>query len=227
MAEAPLFSPHRAVRGGLSTVSQPPSVAGLHAKTAIVREKPSRAQSRTLLPPSLFTNYTTTRYPVVVRPPPLPRQLDVLSGVLAAIEHWDGVRPPAVVFDLDATLFDTRPRTLEILLEYGELVGEGAPELGVEVEPAGAEAAALEHVIEGDRELRDVVRELIGVPAESIVPPVGVDPRNPDFIALAQAFGCAASRPDGPESFGQAVKKALGANGPTLIEIRQDDAWLE
>ncbi|MBZ0116360.1 MAG: haloacid dehalogenase-like hydrolase [Sandaracinaceae bacterium] len=60
-----------------------------------------------------------------MRPPPLPHQLDVLSRVLGQLSSWSGPRAPAVVFDLDATLFDNRPRTLEILMEFrDEIAGE-------------------------------------------------------------------------------------------------------
>ncbi|HJL15292.1 MAG TPA: haloacid dehalogenase-like hydrolase [Sandaracinaceae bacterium LLY-WYZ-13_1] len=64
-----------------------------------------------------------------MRPPPLPHQLDVLSRVLATVTDWSGERAPAVVFDLDATLFDNRPRTLEILMEYREEIAAEDPEL--------------------------------------------------------------------------------------------------
>jgi hypothetical protein len=54
-----------------------------------------------------------------VRPPPLPHQLDVLHRVLRRVaEHPTRKPPPVVVFDLDATLFDNRPRTLDILMEW-------------------------------------------------------------------------------------------------------------
>jgi phosphoglycolate phosphatase-like HAD superfamily hydrolase len=64
-----------------------------------------------------------------VRPPPLPHQLDVLHRVLDAVARWEGARAPAVVFDLDATLFDNRPRTLEILMEYREAIAPDDPGL--------------------------------------------------------------------------------------------------
>ncbi len=60
-------------------------------------------------------------------PPPLPNQVVLLEGILARIVECqtDGARAPLVVFDLDATLFDNRPRTLQILSEYAsEVVGE-------------------------------------------------------------------------------------------------------
>lgn len=64
-----------------------------------------------------------------MRPPPLPHQLDVLSRVLQALATWQGDRAPVVVFDLDATLFDNRPRTLEILMEFREEIADDDPEL--------------------------------------------------------------------------------------------------
>ena len=64
-----------------------------------------------------------------VRPPPLPHQLDLLTTVLSTVEAWEGQRSPAVVFDLDATLFDNRARTLEILVEYREMIASSDPEL--------------------------------------------------------------------------------------------------
>ncbi len=64
-----------------------------------------------------------------VRPPPLPHQLDVLRRILAEAADHAAKPAPAVVFDLDATLFDNRPRTLEILMELREEVVEGDPDL--------------------------------------------------------------------------------------------------
>lgn len=67
-----------------------------------------------------------------MRPPPLPHQSNLLRAVLdriaAATEA--GGRTPLVVFDLDATLYDNRPRTLEILMEYREQILDGRPEIG-------------------------------------------------------------------------------------------------
>src|SRR5215211_3705598 len=50
-----------------------------------------------------------------------------------------------------------------------------AADLGVEVETAGSESAGLEDVITGKRHLRDIHRELVGVPAEKIVAAIDVD----------------------------------------------------
>jgi thiamine pyrophosphate-dependent acetolactate synthase large subunit-like protein len=58
------------------------------------------------------------------------------------------------------------------------------------------------------------------------VPPLAVAPRNPDFVALAEAFGARGRRPAGPDDLGACVAEALAASGPTLIEVRQDSDWL-
>jgi hypothetical protein len=41
----------------------------------------------------------------------------------------EGARTPVVVFDLDATLYDNRPRTLEILMQYREEILEAQPDV--------------------------------------------------------------------------------------------------
>ena len=58
------------------------------------------------------------------------------------------------------------------------------------------------------------------------IPEIGVNPRNPDFMKIAEGFGCHGVRPDSPASFASAVDKALHAPVPTVIEIREDAGWL-
>ncbi len=53
------------------------------------------------------------------------------------------------------------------------------------------------------------------------IPPLGVVARNPDFQALARAFGVEAVRVSEPAALTAAIRAALGAAGPTLIEIPQ------
>jgi thiamine pyrophosphate-dependent acetolactate synthase large subunit-like protein len=55
---------------------------------------------------------------------------------------------------------------------------------------------------------------------------IGVYQTNPDFQAIARAYRCRAVRPDGPAALGQAIGRALHADHPTLIEVREDDPWL-
>lgn len=66
-----------------------------------------------------------------MRPPPLPHQTQVLASALERVASYaaERGRSPLCVFDLDATLYDNRPRTLEILLEYREEVLDTQPEV--------------------------------------------------------------------------------------------------
>ncbi|MFC0531645.1 thiamine pyrophosphate-binding protein [Phytohabitans kaempferiae] len=57
---------------------------------------------------------------------------------------------------------------------------------------------------------------------------LGTDLVNPDFVALAGAFGLAASRVEGPDALADALRKAIAADEPTLIEVpvgEMPDAW--
>jgi thiamine pyrophosphate-dependent acetolactate synthase large subunit-like protein len=67
--------------------------------------------------------------------------------------------------------------------------------------------------IQDDMKLREI--ELVGV--------TGI---NPDFIALAQACACHALRIDSAEGLVEAIDTAFTADRPTLIEIREQDPWL-
>ena len=58
------------------------------------------------------------------------------------------------------------------------------------------------------------------------LPTIGCDIYNPDFAAIADSFGCAGLRVEGPEQLREAITTALQAEGPTVIEVREDDAWL-
>jgi 5-guanidino-2-oxopentanoate decarboxylase len=55
---------------------------------------------------------------------------------------------------------------------------------------------------------------------------IGVRPRNPNYLALAEAFGCRAVRPDSLSGLTQAIKDAFRAEGPTLIEVHENAAYL-
>ena len=51
---------------------------------------------------------------------------------------------------------------------------------------------------------------------------VDVRLHNPDFVALGRAYGSDAEAVDRPDALAQAVRRALGRSGPTLIEYRLD-----
>ena len=55
------------------------------------------------------------------------------------------------------------------------------------------------------------------------IAPTGVTPgRNPDFPALARAFGAHAVTPRSLDGLTGAIREAFDAGGPTLIEVRED-----
>ncbi len=58
------------------------------------------------------------------------------------------------------------------------------------------------------------------------IPELGVKPRNPDYLALARAFGARAERPGSLAALQDALERAFAAEGPTLIEVRQDAPFL-
>ncbi|MBC8036115.1 MAG: acetolactate synthase isozyme1 large subunit, partial [Rhizobiales bacterium] len=49
--------------------------------------------------------------------------------------------------------------------------------------------------------------------------PNAVTLKNPDFQALAKAYGCVAEKPASLKALTASIKKALAAEGPTLIEM--------
>ena len=61
---------------------------------------------------------------------------------------------------------------------------------------------------------------------ERQIPRIGVEPRSPDFLTLAQSLGCRAVRAASGGQLGQSVREALAADRPTLIEVREDSGWL-
>jgi len=72
----------------------------------------------------------------------------------------------------------------------------------------------------------DALGQIAGDMAARGIPELGVKPRNPDFLALARAFGAEAVRPQSLSDLSEAIRRALSADGPTLIEVREDSAYL-
>ena len=61
---------------------------------------------------------------------------------------------------------------------------------------------------------------------ERQIPRIGVEPRSPDFLRLAESLGCHATRPASAKQLAKSVRDALVVDRPTLIEVRQDSPWL-
>jgi thiamine pyrophosphate-dependent acetolactate synthase large subunit-like protein len=55
------------------------------------------------------------------------------------------------------------------------------------------------------------------------IPPTGVVGRNPDFIALAGAYGAHGIRTRSPEGLTEGIRSALGRKGPTVLEASLAD----
>jgi 5-guanidino-2-oxopentanoate decarboxylase len=58
------------------------------------------------------------------------------------------------------------------------------------------------------------------------IPTIGVNQLNPDYIAVAKAFGCKTAQPKSLADFEQALQAAFAADRPTLIEMREDASYL-
>ena len=72
----------------------------------------------------------------------------------------------------------------------------------------------------------DGLGQIAGDMVERGIPEIGVKPRNPDYLALAKAFGCNAVRPQSLAELEAALRTAFEADRPTLIEVRQDSPFL-
>jgi thiamine pyrophosphate-dependent acetolactate synthase large subunit-like protein len=72
----------------------------------------------------------------------------------------------------------------------------------------------------------DALAQIAEGMVEQGIPEIGVRQRNPDFIALGKAFGCRTATPDSADALKAALTGAFRADGPTLIEVREDARWL-
>jgi thiamine pyrophosphate-dependent acetolactate synthase large subunit-like protein len=72
----------------------------------------------------------------------------------------------------------------------------------------------------------DTLGQIAGDMREKGIAQIGVRQRNPDYLALALAFGCDAVRPDSLPGLHDALSKAFTASRPTLIEVREDSPFL-
>ena len=59
------------------------------------------------------------------------------------------------------------------------------------------------------------------------IPTIGVNQHNPDFVKLAEAYGCRTAEPTSFDELEEAVKAAFAADGPTVIHLRESAPFLE
>ncbi|MEL7259416.1 MAG: thiamine pyrophosphate-dependent enzyme, partial [Pseudomonadota bacterium] len=64
------------------------------------------------------------------------------------------------------------------------------------------------------------LKEIEDCMVRSQIAPNAVIARNPDFVALAKAYGAHATSPDTLDEMGQAARKAFEADRPTLIHVK-------
>ncbi len=107
-----------------------------------------------------------------------------------------------------------RGPTLAIAGDYG--FQYTLQELGVAVELG----LSLPILIWDNERLKEIEDSMIGAQ----IAPNAVQAKNPDFIALAKAYGANATRPDSLDALVTATLDAFKADGPTLIHITADIA---
>ena len=104
------------------------------------------------------------------------------------------------------------------------LVGDGGFMFTVQELVTGAELGlALPIILWNNQGLKQIQDDMVQREIEL----VGVTGINPDFMALAQSCHCHAIRAETAEQVRAAVRQALAADRPTLIEVGEHDAWLD
>jgi 5-guanidino-2-oxopentanoate decarboxylase len=91
-----------------------------------------------------------------------------------------------------------------------------------ELATAAEERLALPVIVWNNDALNAIVEQM----DRQQIPRIGVEPKSPDFMRLAEGLGCHAVRASGADHLAQSVRDALVADRPTLIEVRQDSPWL-
>jgi len=91
-----------------------------------------------------------------------------------------------------------------------------------ELATAAEERLALPVIVWNNDALKAIVDQMDAQKMQRI----GVEPRSPDFVRLAQSLGCHGTRPASAADLGQALRDALIADRPTLIEVRENSPWL-
>jgi 5-guanidino-2-oxopentanoate decarboxylase len=72
----------------------------------------------------------------------------------------------------------------------------------------------------------DALKEIVDQMDRRQIPRIGVEPKSPDFLRLAESLGCHAARASSAKHLVQSVRDALVADRPMVIEVRQDSPWL-
>ena len=62
---------------------------------------------------------------------------------------------------------------------------------------------------------------------ERDIPELGVKPKNPDFQGLAKSFHAHTEKPTSLAALTEAIRRALKADGPTVIEVHEEADYLK
>jgi 5-guanidino-2-oxopentanoate decarboxylase len=92
-----------------------------------------------------------------------------------------------------------------------------------ELATAAEERLALPVIVWNNDALQAIVEGM----DERKIPRIGVEPKSPDFVRLAESLGCHATRATGAEHLARSVREAMNADRPTLIEVRENSPWLK
>lgn len=100
------------------------------------------------------------------------------------------------------------------------LIGDGAAQFSIAELASAVEAqATVTFIIWNNQGYGEISRFMDNDGVER----VGVDIYTPDFIKIAEGFGCATARPNSIETLKAALIKANKQLGPTVIEVIQED----
>jgi 5-guanidino-2-oxopentanoate decarboxylase len=91
-----------------------------------------------------------------------------------------------------------------------------------ELATAAEERIALPVIVWNNDALMAIVEQM----DQRRIPRIGVGPKSPDFVKVAEGLGCHGVRSGSAAHLAQSVRDALVADRPTLIEVRQDSPWL-
>jgi len=72
----------------------------------------------------------------------------------------------------------------------------------------------------------DALKAIVDEMDQRQIPRIGVEPKSPDFLRLAESLGCFATRAASADHLRQSLQEALAADRPTVIEVREDAPWL-
>lgn len=91
-----------------------------------------------------------------------------------------------------------------------------------ELATAAEERLALPVIVWNNDALNAIVEQM----DQRQIPRIGVEPKSPDFVRLAESLGCHGVRATSAEHLSQSVRGSFAADRPTLIEVRQNSPWL-